>query len=284
MPQAKPQTIQESIYEILGRAVNENRSLELRDRFAVDNLFDSLYGVDRKKYYSAYSSFTAFQGDITGLEKCVEYFFSNGSFNIHDRDVAQCIFSLNNAAWFDKIYYLFEDYNFSNIKDIELIKIFVNSSLINLNIHSALNAIESAKDLLIENSSYDSMTSMVISFDNFCKAYTESEVEDFKKHMSHILEIHRNKIIPQIYAIAGPSVLQPSFFYDEGKEFINIALKYVSDDVDKAIELEEFFYDELEKSNTDKNSINAITYSLDPISRDDNVSFGNNVIEIEMNT
>lgn len=282
MSHLQPEQIQQKIHEILGEAVDMNRPLRIKERYAVDDLLDQLYRTDSKQYFSIFSSYSSFIGDMKGLEQCVDYFFSSGTPNLNDGDVLQCIYSLNNAAYFERIYSLLKDCRVEKTNDIELIKVFVNSAAITLNISCARKTINETAEYLKDADSYVKMASLVAHVENFCESYIEPEILDFQKYIVHLLKIHRNKIIPKVYAIAGPSIVNPSFFYDEGNEFISLSLRYVSDDVDKAIELEEVFYDSIETHLFKNSSINTISYNLQPISTDNNVSFGKSVIEVEM--
>lgn len=283
MSQAQPYELQHAINDILGKAIDENRSLTIKDRYRVDDLFDKLFNADKKQYYSYYSSYAAFSGNIDGLESCIRYFFVENKFKIDDHDLKRCIFSLNNAAYFDKIYDLLKDYDTRDFKDDEICRVFINSAVLNLEIQDAERALSENKERIKADNSKDIIRSgLVESLRNFYNNHEEDDILDFKNYIKELLKIHRKKIIPKVYQIAGPSILIPSFYSDEGQEFINISLNYVSDDVDFAIELEDVFYDSIAFSDYKTETINTISYSLKPISKADNISFGTNVVEIEI--
>lgn len=267
------------ISRILSSAVDENRSLSINERFQLDTLFESLFKANKSLYHSHYAAYAAFTGEIKGLEDCANYFFAIKKEKL-DTDSIQCLFAMNNAAYFEKLHSILKNYDVLEYGIPELIKVYFNASILTLNVEEAEQLFHSLKDGMVSDEQKHLFYAMIVRAKEFLNSYDETMHSDLQNYICEILNTHRKFIIPKVYKVAGPSILHPSFLNDEGKGYIALALEFISDDIDFAMDLEELFYDKINSKKYQGLVRSAVSYGLIPVSPKDPIPFAENVIEV----
>lgn len=267
------------ISRILSSAVDENRSLSINERFQLDTLFESLFKANKSLYHSHYAAYAAFTGEMKGLEDCANYFFAIKKEKL-DKDSIQCLFAMNNAAYFERLHNILKDYDVLEYGIPELIKVYFNASILTLNVEEAVRLFHSLEDGMISNEQKDLFHAMIVRARQFLNSYDEKMHGELQSYVCEILNTHRKFIIPKVYKVAGPSILHPSFLNDEGKGYIALGLEFISDDIDFSMDLEELFYEKINLSRYHALVQSAISYGLLPVSPKDTKPFAENVIEV----
>ncbi|KPR47265.1 hypothetical protein, partial [Citrobacter freundii] len=169
------------ISRILSSAVDENRSLSINERFQLDSLFESLFKANKSLYYSHYAAYAAFTGEIKGLEDCANYFFSIKKKKL-DTDSIQCLFAMNNAAYFERLHSILKDYDVLEYEIPELIKVYFNASILTLNVEEGVKLFHSLKDGMVSDEQKQLFHAMIIRAKEFLDSYDEaihSELQNY---------------------------------------------------------------------------------------------------------
>ncbi|MDS7772402.1 hypothetical protein [Klebsiella oxytoca] len=283
MAQSNPETITHSFNSIIALAVDERRALTVPERFKVDGILDSLYSSDKSSYYYCYANLAALTGDAKGMDECANYFFSLKGKQL-SKGALQCIFALNNASCFDNLYSILKNYDIKTFHIDELITVYLKSAILSFNFDDARALIEEldVNDDCISREQIESILEMLYNFEVFYFSYQEKDRLHVKEYFNKIIKIHREKITSRIYKVAGPSIIRPDIFSDEGNVFMNVIIEYVSDDIDYAMDIENYFYKVLRENTKDikANIMSSVVYNILPISSKDSLPFTERVIEV----
>lgn len=265
MAQAEAKKIVNDFNDALGKVVDEYRALSVPERFRVDTALDSMYRLDKDKYYALYSAYSSLVGDMPGLEQCVNYFFSNGIVNLNANSF-RCLLSMSNSAMFEKLYELLNTLDDIPNEYVELYRVHFNIVVTLLDVDKAKEIHSKIPTDFFTEEDVELFDGMLSNVTLFNELHGREQTIILRGYIIEMLKLHRNKIIKAIYESSGACIAIPLFFADDDKGMMNISVEYVSDDVDKSIDLEDFYYSNLFKSgHVPREVLNTIVYSLVPI-------------------
>lgn len=281
MAQAQAIKIVKEFNDILSNAMDEYRPLSVAERLKVDGILDSMFRIDRDKYFALYSAYSSLIGDATALEDCSKHFFSRGEFQL-DNNSYRCLLSMSNAAMYEQIYNILKDVDVFPQQFFELYRIAFNSAVTLLDVHKAKEILSKVPNDFFDAQDREWFDIMFNNVSLFNEHYGDEEIKKVQNYVVEILKTHRQKIIKPIYEEAGTCILMPKFFSDEGKGFLNIVVEYVSDNVDKSIDLEDDFYQVLfKKDHFPRTALDVVVYSLIPISVDSAATMFEKIVDVE---
>ncbi|MBB1199619.1 hypothetical protein EGM70_04785 [Enterobacteriaceae bacterium 89] len=265
MAQVVAKKIVDAFNETLGKAVDECRPLSVPERFKIDGALDSMYVANLGKYYALYSAYSSLIGDMKALNKCVDYFFPNGKVNLNS-DSYRCLLSMSNATMYEKLCILLDSIDTIPEEYVELYRVHFNAAVTLLDLQKAK---EIYSKLPTKEFSEDDLHWFKATLSNvsiFNELHGQTQINSFRGYIIEILKLHSNKIIKSIYEEAGTCIALTIFYPDDDRGIFSIAVEYVSDDVDRAIDLEDDFYQALlREDRVPREALNSIIYSLTPI-------------------
>ncbi|QHI57264.1 hypothetical protein [Enterobacter hormaechei] len=265
MAQAEAKKIVNDFNDALSKVVDEYRALSVPEKFRINTALDSMYRLDKAKYYALYSAYSSLIGDMPALEDCVNYFFSRGVVNLNSNSY-RCLLSMSNSAMFDELYTLLNTLNDIPDEYVELYRVHFNIAVTLLDAEKAKEIHSKIPAEFFTEEDMNLFNGMLSNVKLFDALHGKEQIVVYRDYISEMLKLHRNKIIKAVYKNSGACIVIPLFYADDDKGMLNINVEYVSDDVDKAIELEDYYYSILFKSDlVPREALNTIVYSLTPI-------------------
>lgn len=281
MAQAEAKKIVSDFNDALGKVVDEYRALSVPERFRIDTALNSMYRMDKDKYYALYSAYSSLVGDMLGLEQCVNYFFSSGVVNLNANSF-RCMLSMSNSAMFERLYELLNALDDIPNEYVELYRVYFNIAVTLLDVDKAKEIHSKIPVEYFTEEDTELFDGMLSNVTLFSKLHGKEQVVILRGYIIEMLRLHRNKIIKAIYESSGACIAIPLFFADDDKGMLNISVEYVSNDVEKSIELEDFYYSNLFKDgHVPRDALNTIVYSLVPIDTNQANMISERVVGVE---